>query len=80
MPSWSSGGLLIAILRKLNNMTFADQLKKERQRLRLTQAEAAGVLDTPARTYWEYEAGKTTPPAPYQEGALARLKSTKAKR
>jgi transcriptional regulator with XRE-family HTH domain len=61
-------------------MTFADQLKAARKRLHLTQVEAAGLLDTPARTYWEYEAGKTTPPAPYQEGALARLKSTKVKK
>ena len=60
-------------------MSFAETLKKERQRLRLTQAEAAALLDTAARTYWEYEAGKTTPTEPYQEGAKARLRAAKVK-
>lgn len=61
-------------------MTFAERLTSERKRLRLTQAEAAGLLDTPERTYWEYEKGKTIPLPPYQEGALARLKSAKSKK
>lgn len=61
----------------LELMPFSDQLKSARKRLGITQAEAAALLDTPARTYWQYESGNTIPPQPYQEGALARLKSTK---
>ena len=56
---------------------FADQLASHRRRLRLTQAAAAALLDIPARTYWEWEKGKTEPPAVAQEGALARLKKAK---
>lgn len=58
-------------------MNFADQLKSERDRLGLTQAGAAAVLGIPDRTYWEWEAGKTTPYAITQEGALRRLAATK---
>jgi len=54
-------------------MTFAEQLKTHRERLGLTQAELAALLDVPARTHWEWESGKTTPHAITQEGALARL-------
>lgn len=61
-------------------MTFSEQLKTERKRLRITQAEAAALLDTPARTYWDYEKGNATPLPPYQEGALARLRSIRPKR
>jgi len=59
-------------------MIFSEQLKSHRERLGLTQAELAAFLDVPARTHWEWEAGKTTPYAITQEGALARL--TKAKK
>lgn len=58
-------------------MTFPEQLKAERKRLDLTQAELAALLDVPARTYWEWESGKTTPYAITQEGALARLAKVK---
>ncbi len=61
-------------------MDFAAQLKAERQRLRLTQPEASAALDIPDRTYWEYENGKTVPPAIAQEGALARLAKLKPKK
>lgn len=60
-------------------MSFADTLKKERQRLGLTQSEAADLLSSPDRTYWEWENGKTTPPAIAQEGAILRLKNAKPK-
>lgn len=60
-------------------MSFADTLKSERQRLGLTQAEAAALLSSPDRTYWEWENAKTEPPAIAQEGALRRLKSAKTK-
>lgn len=58
-------------------MSFADQLKSERERLGLTQAVAAALLDVPARTYWEWEADKTTPYAITQEGAIGRFRATK---
>lgn len=58
-------------------MTFSEQLKAHRQRLGLTQSEAAAVLEIPARTHWEWESGKTTPHAITQEGALARLSKAK---
>ena len=58
-------------------MIFAEQLKTERQRIGLSQADLAALLDVPARTYWEWEAGKTEPHVVCQEGALARLRKTK---
>lgn len=61
-------------------MTFPEKLQSERERLGLTQAGAAALLDTPARTYWEWENNKTTPPAIAQEGALARLAKAKPRR
>jgi DNA-binding transcriptional regulator YiaG len=61
-------------------MTFADTIRSERQRLNLTQAEAAAVLEVPARTLWEWEHGKTTPLPVAQEGVIARLKRAKAKK
>lgn len=61
-------------------MSFAEQLKTQRQRLGLTQSEAAAALELPARTYWEYENGKTVPQAITQEGALARLANLKPKK
>jgi transcriptional regulator with XRE-family HTH domain len=59
-------------------MSFPEQLKTQRERLGLTQAELAALLDVPARTYWEWESGKTAPHAITQEGALARLSKAKA--
>lgn len=58
-------------------MSFAVQLKQERKRLGLTQVQAASLIAVPDRTYWEWEAGKTTPYAITQEGALTRLRTTK---
>lgn len=58
-------------------MNFSERLKSERERLGLTQAGAATLLDISARTYWEWEAEKTTPYAITQEGALRRLSATK---
>lgn len=61
------------------DMTFADTIKSERARLRLTQADAASLLDVPARTLWEWEHGKTEPLSVAQEGVIARLKKAKVK-
>ena len=56
---------------------FAEKLKAERERLGITQAQAASLISVPDRTYWEWEAGKTTPYEITQEGALRRLRATK---
>lgn len=61
-------------------MTFAEVLKEHRVRLGLTQAEAATLLDTPPRTYWEWENGKTEPIKVAIEGALLRLRNAKPKK
>jgi len=61
-------------------MTFSALIKAERERLGLTQAGAAELLDVPARTLWEWEHGKTEPLAVAQEGVIARLKKSKPKK
>lgn len=58
-------------------MTFPEQLKAQRKRLGLTQAELAAFLDVSPRAVWQWERS-TTPHVLTQEGAIARL--TKAKR
>lgn len=58
-------------------MNFPEQLKAQRERLGLTQAELASFLDVSPRAVWQWEKG-TLPHVLTQEGALARL--TKAKR
>jgi transcriptional regulator with XRE-family HTH domain len=59
-------------------MTFAEQLKGQRQRLGLTQSEAADVLEVSASWVDKAEREIRTPIKITQEGALARL--TKAKK
>lgn len=64
-------------------MSFADQLKRERTRLGLTQAEIAAALETGLRTYqvWERDDDpKRKPHVLTQEGALARLRKLKTPR
>lgn len=58
-------------------MTFPEQLKAQRERLGLCQAELAAFLDISPRAVWQWEKG-TLPHVLTQEGALARL--SKAKR
>lgn len=57
-------------------MTFAHQLKAERERLGLTQARAAKLLEVSKRSIEQWEAG-SEPLVITQEGALARLKKAK---
>jgi len=54
-------------------MSFADKLKTERQRLSLTQAEAAAILEVSKSALEKWEAAQKTPKLLMQEGALARL-------
>lgn len=60
-------------------MTFAEQLKSERERLGLTQAEAADLVGVSPRAIWKWEHGDE-PLAVTAEGVLARLKRAKAKK
>lgn len=59
------------------NMTFSESLKAERQRLKLTQKEAAVLCAVSPRVWWKWEsaAGDTLPVT--QEGVLARLRAKK---
>jgi len=59
-------------------MTFAEQLKKERERLRLTRAEAAAVLrDVSASWIDKAESGIREPHPWMQAEALRRLRERK---
>jgi len=59
-------------------MTFAAKIKSERERLGLTQSQAAAVLDVSPRAIWQWEQGRE-PIALTQEGALMRLAKRKPK-
>jgi transcriptional regulator with XRE-family HTH domain len=58
---------------------FAEQLKSECERLGITQAEAAVLLDVSPRAIWQWLHGKE-PLAVTAEGVIARLKKSKAKK
>ena len=63
-------------------MTFAEKLKKERERLGLTQPELASVFENDnkpisQRVLWNWEHGTLEPFDVTQEGVLARLKKIK---
>ncbi len=55
-------------------MSFGEKLKSERERLGLTQAEAAALLEVSKSALEKWEAGIKTPKLITQEGALERLK------
>ena len=57
-------------------MSFADQLKQERERLGITQAQAADLLYVSKSVIEKWEAGTRTPLAITQEGAWERLRKT----
>lgn len=61
-------------------MTFAEKLKFHRQRLGLTQSEAAALLDVSASWVDKAEREQREPLPITQEGALARLSKAKARR
>ena len=60
-------------------MTFPEQLKAERDRLGMTQAELAQALETSASWVDKAERDQRTPHILTQEGALARLKRLASK-
>jgi transcriptional regulator with XRE-family HTH domain len=57
-------------------MTFAQKLKAERERLGLTQNEAAALCSVSPRAWWRWENGEGDPLIVTREGVLARLKKT----
>lgn len=66
-------------------MTFAEKLKKERERLGITQLELAALFQNDSkpisqRVLWNWEHGTVEPFNVTQEGILARLKKLKKKR
>jgi DNA-binding transcriptional regulator YiaG len=58
-------------------MSFAATIKQERERLGITQAQAAELIATSKRTYTDWESGRTVPLPVAQEGALARMRGRK---
>ena len=58
-------------------MTFATKLKSERERLKLTQAELATILDVSFECVSKWERSLVTPSEITQEGALNRLNRRK---
>lgn len=60
-------------------MSFAEQLKAECERLGLTQAEAATMLEVSPRAVWKWLHGDE-PLAVTAEGVIARLKRAKVKK
>ena len=55
-------------------MTFAEQLKSERKRLGLTQAECETLLSCGTGQITAWERSRNTPHELTQEAAIARLK------
>jgi len=60
-------------------MTFPEQLKAECDRIGLTQAEVATLLEVSPRAVWKWLHGDE-PLAVTAEGVIARLKKIKAKK
>jgi len=63
----------------MTNETFGAALKMHRDRLGLTQAEVATLLDVSARIVWQWEQAIGNPLPVTMEGVIARLKLAKAK-
>jgi len=61
-------------------MSFSAQLKTERERLGITQAQAAPILGIAKRTYCDWESGNVKPHRYMQDGALRDLRATKKAR
>jgi transcriptional regulator with XRE-family HTH domain len=54
-------------------MTFGQQLRTERQRLGLSQTEAAALLEVSLSSIQKWELDMKTPKLVMQEGIMARL-------
>jgi transcriptional regulator with XRE-family HTH domain len=58
-------------------MSFAEQLKQEQDRLGMTQAEIAALLEVSPRAVWKWLHGDEPELAVTREGVIARLKRAK---
>jgi transcriptional regulator with XRE-family HTH domain len=61
-------------------VSFADTIKHERERLGITQAQAAFLLGVSKSVLAKWEIGNRTPLELTQEGALQRIRTTKTPR
>ena len=61
-------------------MNFAEQLKQERERLRITQEQAASLLGVSKSVLAKWEIADRTPKELTHEGALQRLRTAKTPR
>lgn len=61
-------------------MNFAKAIKAERERLGLTQAECAVILDVSERKLWAWERGRLEPSKTEQHGVLPILQKSKPRR
>lgn len=59
---------------KTKTLSFSEQIKAERVRLGLTQAEAATLCNVSPRVWWQWESGRGSTLHVTQEGVLARLR------
>lgn len=63
----------------LDRATFAAALQMHRDRLSLTQAEAAALCEVSPRAWWKWENAKGDTLPVTQEGVIARLKFARKK-
>jgi transcriptional regulator with XRE-family HTH domain len=61
-------------------MSFASTIKQERERLGLTQAQAASLLSVSKSVIEKWEADTRTPLEITKDGALAKLRKTKPRK
>lgn len=61
-------------------MSFAERLKSERKRLKLTQPQADAVLSCGKGQVAAWESGRNVPHILTREGAIARLNKTQPKK
>lgn len=64
---------------KLDRKAFADEIIRHRERLRLTQAELAELLEVSPRVLWKWEKAGGDTLAVTKEGVVARLRAAKPK-
>jgi DNA-binding XRE family transcriptional regulator len=64
----------------LTREEFAAALSMHRDRLGLTQAAAADLLEVSPRVYWQWEKGQSNALPVTMEGVIARLKVAKKSR
>lgn len=67
------------VSKKLSRASFAAAVKMHRERLALSQADAATLLDVSPRTLWQWENEERDTLLPTQIGALEILKFAKKK-